>query len=283
MRAILIIATIFLTSLTACAGGAKQPTATDTEAPKAAVSDIYVANPDEMETPLMISNLGHYATVEQLKASPIYPVLAKAHPQLAQISEVTIDRGSGNMWLLVPCREGMSLAVNEYNIDIFNGDIAENDAPVLYRSEEPMPMIIRAPMDAPGSIRIIAVAGKVTVDCVPQFNPADNELRMINITEVSYLSQPLRLHYGSEYSAGSMQCIFYQDRQVRVNGVLMNFFAYKSVDGENILYFYNDEGKDFWGTFDEQPPGKPNFNFSIKGSKNENFKQGDKLRMTLPE
>ena len=104
-----------------------------------------------------IANLGHYKNVESMRKGPFWKLLCSLYPDVENINKITVDNGTGDIWLIVPWGENTSLAINEYNMDMFLGEQDPSDGQVYYRTEYAKPMLIRTPMDDPGSIIINAV------------------------------------------------------------------------------------------------------------------------------
>ena len=124
---------------------------------------------------LALGRIGRFDSMESLRHSPFYPLYCSCYPELEDINEITVDTGSGDLWLIRPRMENTSLAINEYTIDMFLGETPESDGRVLYRTENATAILVRMAADDPGTIRINAVNDEgYTLSWVPTQDPRTN-------------------------------------------------------------------------------------------------------------
>lgn len=191
---------------------------------------------------LLVANLGHYESLADLKASPFYLLLCNLYPELGSIRSVSVDLGRGDLWLIRPWAENTSLAINEYNLKMFMGEQEEGSGEIYLRTEDTECLLARFSADDPGSVLINAVDNEgASLRWIPTQNPHDNELRTEPGVEV-YTYDPMEafVQYGADYT-GTLKgrpavFRFYADRQLRLNGELVRYFAFHDNSGGISLY-----------------------------------------------
>ncbi len=98
----------------------------------------------EGESPLLgVAWLGHFASIDEMRRSVFYPILLSAYPPLDGIQELAVDTGDGDLWFFLPLEDNMSIALNEYDMDMFMGKRDENEGKVLMRTEYARPFVVR--------------------------------------------------------------------------------------------------------------------------------------------
>jgi hypothetical protein len=186
---------------------------------------------------LVVANLGYYQSLDQLRKSPFYAQLCDLYPELKDVKDV-VDTGQGDLWFIRPWSKNTSLAINEYSMEMFLGEKSEDDAKVLYRTEDAKPMLLRMRADDPGSVKIHAVDNqKHVVTWIPTQTPSDNVLRQqAGIANITYNAVDNSAEFGTDYVAtneeGSTLIRFYADRQVRIGDQLSRYIAFHQEDGQ---------------------------------------------------
>ena len=194
-----------------------------------------VCNDETGECPLLGSAwLGYFGSIAELRASAFYPMLLSAYPALEQVDRVAVDTGSGPLWLIDPLAGDMSLAINEYDFEMFMGTRSEDDAAVLFRTEQAQPIVVRMTAADPGQLRITAVDNEShSVTWIPTLVPYTGELRCptpwvepTTLDVVTWRIDPGR-DYMCELDGGHRATLrFYLDGQVAVNGGLGRYRAF---------------------------------------------------------
>lgn len=228
-----------------------------------------------------IANLGHYKNVESMRKGPFWKLLCSLYPDVENINKITVDNGTGDIWLIVPWGENTSLAINEYNMDMFLGEQDQSDGQVYYRTEYAKPMLIRTPMDDPGSIIINAVDNEGnSMSWLPTQEPRTNELREQNgAPNITYDAIYYYAHYDTFYNAfpnnDEISLKFFADRQLFYNGKLGRYMCYHSAAGDMVLYMRCDD-MECYGILDGNvDDGK--FTLTIKGGTINGVGKGTKL------
>ncbi len=178
--------------------------------------------------------LGNYASIGEMRASTFYPLLLDIYPDLAGIDEVSVDTGSGSLWLLRPITEHMSLAINEYDFDMFMGTRSESDGAVLLRTEQAVPIVLRMTAFDPGQVKINAVDNQgQTLTWIPTINPTTGELRCpmpevepMTMDVVTWLIEPGRDYRADMGGGRTVTLRFYLNGEVAVNGELGQYRAF---------------------------------------------------------
>ena len=149
---------------------------------------------------LVVANLGYYQSLDQLRKSPFYAQLCDLYPELKDVKDV-VDTGQGDLWFIRPWSKNTSLAINEYSMEVFLGEKSEDDAKVLYRTEDAKPMLLRMRADDPGSVKIHAVDNqKHVVTWIPTQTPSDNVLRQqAGIANITYNAVDNSAEFGTDY------------------------------------------------------------------------------------
>ena len=186
-----------------------------------------VCNDETGECPLLgAAWLGFFDSIDALRQSAFFPLLLSAYPSLEQVDCVAVDTGSGPLWLLDPLAGEMSLAINEYDFDMFLGVRSEDDGAMLYRTETAQPIVVRMTAADPGQMRIHAVDNEGhSVTWIPTMVPHTGELRCptpwvepMTIDVVTWRAEPGR-DYVCDLGSGHRATLrFYLDGQVTVNG-----------------------------------------------------------------
>lgn len=193
----------------------------------------YIPNAEtDEEVIFTMANLGHYTDVASMKKGPFWKLLCDLYPEIENINKLTVDTGEGDIWMINPWEENTSLAINEYNLDMFLGEKDPDDGQVYFRTENAKPILIRTTMDDPGSIIINAVNNNGTVlQWLPTQEPQTNLLREQNgVAVINYDPIDNYAHYGSYYNAfpdgDEVTLRFYADRQLFYNGKLGHYMCY---------------------------------------------------------
>lgn len=176
-----------------------------------------------------IAHLGPFATIGQLRSNPLYQVMLSCYPGLDDINKIAVNTGSGDLWLVVPRSDQVSIAVNEYNLDFFLGTKDEDDATIYYKTESGEPFLMRMTADDPGSVKIVAVNGGHVLEWIPTQDPHSNELRMAD--GVWNITRDIRFcEYGMDYEgqtpAGKVPLRFYADGQLMFSDGLGRYCAF---------------------------------------------------------
>lgn len=197
---------------------------------------------NDEEVVLTMANLGFWDNVESMKKGPFWKLFCSLYPQIESINKLTVDNGEGCIWLIVPWEENTSLAINEYNMEMFLGNQSTDDGQVYYRTEQAEPILIRTSMDDPGSVLINAVTNSgVTMGWLPTQEPSTNNLRDQNgVGIITYDPLFYFVHYGpyynADYNGEDINLRFFADRQLFFNGHMGHYFCYDTADGEQGLY-----------------------------------------------
>lgn len=162
---------------------------------------------------LAIARLGHYASIDELRASPFYAQLCSLYPTLVDINRLTVDTGQGDLWLIWPRSEGMSLAINEYNMQMFTEEQPRGSGQIYYRTEEATPLLMRMSADDPGTVDIQVVDNEGNVlSWIPTQAPQDNRLReQAGVQEASYNPIEDFVDMGHDNILGDNKIRFYDD------------------------------------------------------------------------
>lgn len=209
-----------------------------------------VWGPDEVML-VAIAHLGNYSSIKQLKQSPFYPIMLSCYPDLDQVKDI-IDTGSGDLWYVRPLGDNYSLAINEYNLDMFNGTQPEGSGKVYYRTEEARPLLLRMSAYDPGSVQINIVDNEGhSISWTPAMTPADNVLRdAMGVTDITYHPIDWLVDFGADYvcDLGNKKASlrFYGDGQVSINGRLGRYTSFhlkNNTDGVG-LYYIDSEGRE---------------------------------------
>ena len=146
---------------------------------------------------------------------------------------------------------------------------------------EGRPMLIRTPMDDPGSIIINAVDNEGnSMSWLPTQEPRTNELREQNgVPNITYDAIYYYAHYGTFYNAfpnnDEISLKFFADRQLFYNGKLGRYMCYHSAAGDMVLYMRCDD-MECYGILDGNvDDGK--FTLTIKGGTINGVGKGTKL------
>lgn len=201
---------------------------------------------------LAVAHLGNFTSIEGLKTSRFYPLFKSLYPEINDISTITVDTGSGDLWLIKPMMPNMSLAVNEYGLSMFMGDKSEDDAQVYYRTEQAQPIIIRMNADDPGQVKIIAVDNeRHSLEWIPTTAPQDNLLRThqgvtdITFHPIDWVAQPGQ-DYVCDLGSKKVRLRFYGDGQMFINDKPGRYISYlTTTDPDAVaLYFIDNDGRE---------------------------------------
>ncbi|MBR6285238.1 MAG: hypothetical protein IKR25_13255 [Muribaculaceae bacterium] len=194
-----------------------------------------VCNDETGECPLLsVAWLGPFASIDELRASTFYPLLTDLYPALAEVSQVAVDTGGGSLWLIEPLFTEMSLAINEYDFDMFLGTRSEDDGAVLLRTEQARPIVVRMTAADPGQMRIHATDNEGhSLTWIPTLVPTTGELRypdpdvVCTTMDVIIWRADLGRDYVCDLGGGHRATLrFYLDGQVAINGELGRYRAF---------------------------------------------------------
>lgn len=195
---------------------------------------------------LAVANLGDIASIEQLHASPFYPLFKSLYPEIESVKKIEVNTGSGQLWYVEPLAPGMSLAINEYDLAMFNGEKSENDGKVYYRTEDARPMLLRMSADDPGSVKINVVDNEGhNMSWIPTMSPADNVLRAPDeVTDITYHPIDWVAELGRDYTCdmGGKQVTlrFYGNGILAINGKLGQYVSYHTTHNDALALYYRD-------------------------------------------
>ena len=208
----------------------------------------YIPNAEtDEEVIFTMANLGHYDDVASMKKGPFWKLLCSLYPEVEGIDKLTVDTGSGDIWFINPWETNTSLAINEYNMDMFLGEQDPSSGQVYYRTEYAKPILVRAAMDDPGSMIINAVCESGTnMSWLPTQEPGTNELREQNgVGIITYNPIDNYAHFGNYYNADyngdEISLKFYADRQLFYNGKLGRYMCYLISTDATGLYMKCDD------------------------------------------
>lgn len=199
--------------------------------------------PSEGETPiLMMAYLGPFTTLGELHASPFYAQLCSVYPELKGIDNL-IDTGQGDLWLIRPWSEGISLAINEYNMAMFNGEQEDSSGEIYLRTEQAEPLLLRMNAYDPGSVHICAVDNDGhQLSFIPTLSPQDNRLRTEpGVMNYSFNPADNSVEYGDDYTAQltdgcTLSARFYANHLLRLGDQLLTYMAFLQEDGGVGIY-----------------------------------------------
>ena len=236
------------------------------------------------EGPLMfIANLGHYESLKEMKDGHFWGLLCNLYPQIKNINELTVDNGSGDIWFFCPCESNMSMAINEYNMDMFMGTQDAGDGQIYFRTEEATPILVRTPMDDPGSNVVNAVSENGTVmEWLPTQEPQTNKMRkQEGVEDITYNPIFNFVEYGDDYQTsvnGDKTSIrFYADRQMYINEQPARYFCYP-ISLEEMMIYIKVDGMECLCLLDNTD--FPTFSLTVKQGKMGNAEAGTKLDFT---
>ena len=195
---------------------------------------------------LAIANLGDFSSLSQLQSSPFYPLFKSLYPDIESVKKISVDTGSGELWYIEPLAESMSLAINEYSMEMFNGEKDENDGEVYFRTEKAKPMLIRMSADDPGSVIINAVDNEGhRMTWIPTMTPHDNVLRVPNeVTDFTYHPIDWLAELGRDYICDmgnkKVRLCFYGNGMLAINGELGEYISYHTTHNEALALYYRD-------------------------------------------
>lgn len=233
-----------------------------------------VCNDETGECPLLgAACLGYFGSIDEMRTNAFYPMLLSAYPSLEQVNRVTVDTGSGPLWLIDPLAVEMSLAINEYDFDMFMGTRSEDDAAVLYRTEDAQPIVVRMTAADPGQMRITAVDNEGNrVSWIPTIVPNTGELRCpspwvepTTLDVVTWRVEPGR-DYVCELDGGHRATLrFYLDGQVAINGELGQYRAFHLDDNVEAmgLWIQDAQGRQTSAIVTEFEGDDRAFNFEL--------------------
>lgn len=209
---------------------------------------------------LVVANLGPFTSISQLHDSPFYPQLCSLYPELTDITEM-IDTGDGDLWLLNPWTKNTSLALNEYNIDMFLGTQETGSGTVYYRSEDAKPMLLRMTTDDPGSVLVNAVDNEGhQLSWIPTHQPADNVMRdEIGVENITFNPVDNSAEFGTDYEAQvdgkTVPIRFYANRLVSFDyRPLMRYYATLTADNRVALLITDGDGQQSLAYIDGYAP-----------------------------
>lgn len=208
---------------------------------------------------LVVANLGPFASLDQLHASPFYPQLCSLYPELPDITDI-VDTGKGDLWLLNPWTENTSLSLNEYNIDMFIGNQEPGSGKVYYRTENAKPMLVRMTTDDPGSVLINAVDNEGhQLSWVPASRPADNVLREEQgVANITHNPVDNSVEFGADYEAEAngerIPVRFYADRLMSFGYRMVRYYACHQQDGNIGVLITDGDGQQCYAYIDGYAP-----------------------------
>lgn len=208
---------------------------------------------------LVMANIGPFASLDQLHASPFYPQLCSLYPELADITDI-VDTGKGDLWLLNPWTENTSLSLNEYNIDMFLDNQDPGSGKVYYRTENAKPMLVRMTTDDPGSVLINAVDNEGhQLSWAPASRPADNVLREEQgVANITFNPVDNSVEFGADYEAEAngerIPVRFYADRLLSFGYRMMRYYACHQQDGKIGLLITDGDGQQCYAIIDGYAP-----------------------------
>lgn len=195
---------------------------------------------------LAVANLGDFTSIEQLHASPFYPLFKSLYPDIESVKKIEVDTGSGELWYVEPLAPGMSLAINEYDLAMFNGEKSEDDGEVYYRTEDAQPMLLRMSADDPGSVIINAVDNEGHgMTWIPTMTPHDNVLRSPDqVTDFTYHPIDWLAELGRDYICDmgnkKVRLCFYGNGILAINGKLGQYMSYHTTHKDALALYYRD-------------------------------------------
>ena len=195
---------------------------------------------------LAIANLGDFTSIKQLHSSPFYPLFKSLYPEIENVKKIDVDTGSGELWFICPMSKNMSLAINEYNKEMFNGEMDESDGEVYYRTENAQPMLIRMSADDPGSVIINVVDNESHgMTWIPTMTPHDNVLRSPDqVTDFTYHPIDWVAELGRDYICDmgnkKVRLCFYGNGILAINGELGEYVSYHTTHKDALALYYRD-------------------------------------------
>ncbi len=233
---------------------------------------------------LAVANIGRFASISQLRKSYFYKQFCSLYPELENINRIAVDTGVGDLWLFKPLLPNCSMAVREYNMQMFMQEQKESDGDVLFKTDIARPILVKASMDDPGSI-IVDLDNREgrRLHWIPTQSPSDNELRFDEgITVLSYNVLENFAEMGADYTAsvneGLASLRFYADRQVRLDNRLMRYMSFHTADGKVGLYI---KGLDLDGYFEVGGHKKDRESFTLTCKKGYDFGMGTNKTLTF--
>lgn len=215
---------------------------------------------------LVVANLGPFASLSQLHDSPFYPQLCSLYPELPEITDI-IDTGKGDLWLMTPWTENTSLALTEYNIDMFLGEQDPGSGTIYLRTENARPLLVRMTTDDPGSVLVNAVANDGhQLSWTPASQPADNVLREERgVENITFNPVDNCAEFGTDYEARidgeTVSLRFYADRQMwlntqpkPLNNQPMRYYATITTDNRIALLITTGDGRQCLAYIDGYAP-----------------------------
>lgn len=198
-----------------------------------------------------IAHIGSFSNIQELQQSQFFPIWNSCYPGLSKINDI-IDTGDGDLWYIRPLGQNYSLAINEYNMDMFNGEQPEGSGKVYYRTEEAQPILLRMSAYDPGSVQINVVDNEGhSISWIPTMTPADNVLRdAVGVTDVTYHPIDWLVELGADYLCDlgnkSTTLRFYGNGLVNINGELGHYVSFhlnNNPDGVG-LYYIDSKGRE---------------------------------------
>lgn len=215
-----------------------------------------------------MAHIGPFSSLEELKKSPFFPIWNSCYPGLDKIKDI-IDTGKGDLWYIRPLGENCSLAINEYNMDMFTGKQEEGSGKVYYRTESATPLLLRMDANDPGSVQINVVDNDGhSFGWIPTMAPADNVLRDATaVTDVTYHPIDWLVDFGADYlcDLGNKKATlrFYGDGQVSINGRLGRYVSFHPQKDQSgiALYYVDEQGREGTAILTKFEQSDDGFNF----------------------
>ncbi len=249
--------------------------------------EVEPADPDDslaVQPMLVVANIGHFASVEELRNSYFYGQLCSIYPDLEDLNRVTVDTGVGDLWLFKPITGAASMTISEYNMQMFLKKEKEDDGKVYMRTKMPRPLLVKASMDDPGSI-IVDMTDSLGrhLHWIPSQLPASNILRTtVGVETISYNPIDEFVEFGADYIAQVNEDVvslrFYADRQVRLDNRLMRYVAFDTADKKKCLFI---KGLDFEALFQLGGEKSDLSSFTLLGRKGYDFGVGTNKTITF--
>lgn len=90
-----------------------------------------------------VAFLGYYEDYQGLRESAAYETLCRQYPQLKGLGELAVAADGEELYLIIPRDPMATVTVQAYSYGAFIGSKEAGDEPILYKSDEGAPLLVR--------------------------------------------------------------------------------------------------------------------------------------------